>query len=189
MCAATASCPGPLQTPHSFAGISRFLLGGVIDEDARQLRDSLGALSVRIDEAVRVRRSSTDTADIMRRVLALSHCAREHHVFLTGRAPVWHALYEFGAYLRALRELRSAIADWQQMLERRSAREGASFDQFELLAWRTLGEALLLIDIYEQHSEPAGAPATGQTGPPAARRASVLEWARAWLRGLLRARR
>ena len=34
---------------------------GVADEDSRQLRDSLGALSNAIEEAVRIRRTSTDT--------------------------------------------------------------------------------------------------------------------------------
>jgi hypothetical protein len=52
---------------------------------------------------------------------------------------------------------------WQQTLERRSSRERASFDAFELLAWRTLGEALLLIDMYEQSSNPP----SEMPGPPA----------------------
>ncbi len=149
-----ATRPSQLLTPQSFGDISRFLREGVADEESRQLRDSLGALSMQIDEAVRTRRTSTDTADITRRVLALSHCAREHQLFLTGLGSAWHALYEFGAYQSALRELRSAITDWQHMLEQRSPRESASFDQFELLAWRTLGEALLLIDMYEHQSDP-----------------------------------
>lgn len=144
------------QTLQSFGDISRFLREGVADEESRQLRDSLSALSTQIDEAVRIRRTSTDTTAITRRVLTLSHCAREHQLFLTGLGSAWHALYEFGAYERALRELRNAIADWQQMLERRSPKESASFDQFELLAWRTLGEALLLIDMYEQGSRGEG---------------------------------
>ena len=58
---------------------------------------------------------------------------------------------------RALRELAAAVTRWQQALEQRSALEGANFDQVELLAWRTLGEALLLIDMYEQGSRGEGA--------------------------------
>ena len=152
-----ATRPSQLLTLQSFGDISRFLREGVADEDSRQLRDSLGVLSTQIDEAVRTRRTSTDTTEITRRVVALSHSAREHQLFLTGLGSAWHALYEFGAYQRALRELRNAIADWQSMLEQRSTKESASFDQFELLAWRTLGEALLLIDMYEQGSRGEGA--------------------------------
>ena len=112
-------------------------------------------------------------------MVALSHSAREHQLFLTGLGSAWHALYEFGAYQRALRELRNAIADWQSMLEQRSTKESASFDQFELLAWRTLGEALLLIDMYEHQSNPAS---DLQDMPPP-RKPSALQRLRAWFRG------
>ena len=81
----------------------------------------------------------------------------------------------------ALRELRNAIARWQQMLERRSSQEKASFDQFELLAWRTLGEALLLIDMYEHQSEPQS-----ELPEPPARKGSAWQRARAWLGRLRR---
>ena len=173
-----ATRPSEPLTLQSFGDISRFLREGVADEESRQLRDSLSALSTQIDEAVRIRRTSTDTTAITRRVLTLSHCAREHQLFLTGLGSAWHALYEFGAYERALRELRNAIADWQQMLERRSPKESASFDQFELLAWRTLGEALLLIDMYEHQSDP---PSDLQDRAPP-RKLSVLQRASAWFR-------
>ena len=174
-----ATRPSQLLTLQSFGDISRFLREGVADEDSRQLRDSLGVLSMQIDEAVRTRRTSTDTTEITRRVVALSHSAREHQLFLTGLGSAWHALYEFGAYQRALRELRNAIADWQSMLEQRSTKESASFDQFELLAWRTLGEALLLIDMYEHQSNPA----SDFQDMPLPRKPSALQRLRTWFRG------
>lgn len=142
-----------LLTFQSFGDISRFLREGVADEDSRQLRDSLGALAQQIDEAVRTRRTSTDTTLITQRVAALGRIAREQQLLLTGLGSAWHALFEFAAYQRALRDLRHAIHDWRKALDERSAREGACFEQFELLAWRTLGEALLLIDLYEHQSE------------------------------------
>lgn len=177
-----ATRPSHLLTLQSFGDISRFLREGVADEDSRQLRDSLGLLSTHIDEAVRARRTSTDTADITRRVAALVLCAREHQLFLTGLGSAWHALYEFGAYQRALRELRNAATDWQQMLDRRSAKEGASFDHFELLAWRTLGEALLLIDMYEHQSDPS----TDLPDAAPAHKLSAVQRVRAWLNRLTR---
>lgn len=174
-----ATRPSQLLTLQSFGDISRFLREGVADEESRQLRDSLGALSTHIDEAVRARRTSTDTTEITRRASALARCAREHQLFLTGLGSAWHALYEFGAYQNALRELRNAIDLWLQMLERRSAKESASFDQFELLAWRTLGEALLLIDMYEHQGNPQSD--LLQDTRPAMRRLSALQRVKAWL--------
>lgn len=177
--------PAPLSrlqhSFQSFGDISRFLREGVADEDSLQLRDSLGALSVQIDETTRLRRTGADAMAITRRVGGLAQCAREHQLFLTGLGSAWHALYEFGAYQRALRELRDAIAAWQQALERHSTQEGASFRQFELLAWRTLGDALLLIDMYEHDN-----------GPPSdlsgvlPQRPSRWQGLRAWFRRLRR---
>ena len=172
-----ATRPSQLLTLQSFGDISRFLREGVADEDSRQLRDSLSALSTHIDDAVRERRTTTDTAAITRRVVSLAQCAREHQLFLTGLGSAWHALYEFGAYQRALRELRNAVTAWQQALEQRNTRESACFDQFELLAWRTLGEALLLVDMYEHQSEPVSE-LPGDEPPPR----SALQRAAAWLR-------
>ena len=171
-----ATLPSQQLTLQSFGDISRFLREGVADEESRQLRDSLGALSTHIEEAVRARRTSKDTSAIAQRVAALTKCAQEHQIFLTGLGSAWHALYEFGAYQRALRELRNAISAWQNMLDRRSSRESASFDQFELLAWRTLGEALLLIDMYEHQSDPQSD--LQNAAPP--RKLSALQRLRAW---------
>lgn len=137
------------QSLQSFGDISRFLREGVADEDSRQLRDSLGHLSGLIEDAVRTRRTSTDTEAIQRTAGALFQGAREHQLLLTGLGSAWHGLYEFTAYQRALWELRTAIAAWKEALEQRHASEAICFDKFELLAWRTLGEALLLIDMYE----------------------------------------
>ena len=57
--------------------------------------------------------------------------------------------------------------------------EGANFDQVELLAWRTLGEGLLLVDMYRQgvrdlNELPEASPGLG----------SIWRRARSWLRRL-----
>lgn len=166
---------------QSFGEISRFLREGVADEDSRLMRDSLAALSQLIDEATRLRRAGADAGAITGRVADLARCAREHQLFLTGLGSAWHALYEFGAYQQALRALRSAIAAWQQALERHSSREGACFRQFELLAWRTLGEALLLIDMYEHQSDPLS-----DLAEATPRRPTGWQRLRAWCRSMWR---
>ena len=84
-------------TLHSFGEISRFLREDVADDESRQLRESLGALSEQIDSVVRIRRTSTDTADIIQGVEALAACIREHQFFISGLGSGWHGLYEFGS--------------------------------------------------------------------------------------------
>ena len=178
-----ATRPSQLQSFQSFGELSRFLREGVADEDSRQLRDSLGSLADRIDEAVQLRRTSTDTAEITQRVCLLAAAAREHQLLLTGLGSAWHALYEFDAYQRAQRDLMAAIADWREKLRGRSAQERASFDRFEQVAWRTLGEAVLLIDMYEHQSEPAHDPLPIA---PATRATRWLHQMRRWWRQVQR---
>lgn len=165
------------QTIQSFADISRFLREGVADEESRQLRDSVGTLAQAIDEALRARRARPDTARITHLASALLLAVREHQLVLTGLGSAWHALYEFGAYQSALRELRRAAEAWHKALERRSSREGAAFDRVELLAWRTLGEAMLLIDMYEQGGQ-SDSDTQPLSGPP--RKPTRWERAKAW---------
>ena len=139
------------QSFQSFGDISRFLREGVADEDSRQLRDSLGALSNAIEEAVRIRRTSTDTQLIHRTATALFQGVREHQRLLTGLGSGWHTLYEFGVYQRALWELGQSVSTWKEALE--------------------------LIDMYEQGSRGEG----GAEPPAPSRSRSWWERALRWL--------
>lgn len=116
---------------------------GVADEDSRQLRDSLGALSNAIEEAVRIRRTSTDTQLIHRTATALFQGVREHQRLLTGAGfRVAHPVRVWGVPAGALWELGQSVSTWKEALELRHSSETEHFDKFELLAWRTLGEGL-----------------------------------------------
>lgn len=153
-----------MRSLESFGDISRFLREGVADEDTREMRERVGVLAQMIDEVVKIRRASQEAGTITRQASALVRAVREHLRFLTGLGSAWHALYEFGAYQNALQELRRAADIWLKTLEQHSSREGAAFERVELLAWRTLGEGVLLIDMYTQGSSsqfndlPASAP-------------------------------
>ena len=158
-------------SPQSLGDISRFLRDGGANEESRQLRASLACWQSALRRRVR-------TAAITRTAAALVQAVREHQWFLTGLGSAWYALYGFAAYQRVVAELLRAAQAWQQQLEQRSRREGAAFDRAELLAWRTLGEALLLIDLYEQDgigpSAALGATMSATRPLPAWRRA--LQW-------------
>ncbi|NMM81886.1 hypothetical protein B2J86_13295 [Acidovorax sp. SRB_14] len=154
---------------QSWDGISQWLRHGPADEETHPLRESVGALAERVDAAVRARRARLDPAAISRAALALAQGVQQHQLFLTGLGSAWHAMHALGAYQSALRELLDAVQAWQQALDRRSRREGARFDRMELLAWRTLGEGLLLIDMYGQGAGPVSeAPAASPVRTPSA---------------------
>lgn len=139
--------PGP-----SFLAFSRFVGEQWSDEDSRPVRESLDMLSQGIEATVQARRTHQDPAVIIPIARDLMRHARDHQLMLTGMGSAWHALYEFGAYQRALRDWREELGAWLDALEQGSKRERRLFQQFELRAWKTLGEATLLIDMYERGS-------------------------------------
>ncbi len=152
---------------QSFGDVSRFLRSGIADEESRELRESLGALAQQIDEMMRLRRGTPSSFAalgrahedrIQRRAARLAQSVQTHQRLLTGLGSAWHTLYEMGAYQNALRGLKRAVDVWHDALVRRSSGEGDAYARLEPLAWRTLGEGLLLIDMYEQGDSSASEP-------------------------------
>ncbi len=135
---------------QSFQAISHFLRQGLADEDSRELREQLGQLSQQIEALVGARRRRESAPGLLQLGQALAQQMRAHQYALTVLGSAWHALYELDAYQRTLHALRQALDAWLHALEQRSPREGRLFQQFEQRAWRTLGEAMLLVDMYEQ---------------------------------------
>lgn len=155
-----SALPPDRTSLQSFGDISRFLREGVADEETRDFRESLGALSAQIDALMGLRRSGQAAPEaILAQARRLQGGLRSHQQTVTGLGSAWAALYEFGAYEQALQASRDALAAWVQTLERRSHREGQAFERFEQIAWRALGEALLLLDMYGQQGGPASEPA------------------------------
>lgn len=151
---------------------SRFGRDFRAEEELQQWRASLGALAQCIENALQARRLRRDADHITGCAVALWQGVRQHQFFLSGLGSAWHALYSFGAYQNAQQELSGAVQDWRQALEQRHAREGACFDRVELLAWRTLGEGVLLVDIYEHGNGPLS------EAPPAPLERSGAAWLR-----------
>lgn len=138
------------DTTRSFGDMSQFLRQDMVDEESRQLRDSIDLLGQRINAAVRVRRMRRDTSTIAFHAAALARGVREHQHFLMGLGSTWQALYELGAYQRDLLALQHSIEIWQKALDARSPHEGGIFDRMERLTCRTLGEGAVLLDLSRQ---------------------------------------
>ncbi|MBP6598560.1 MAG: hypothetical protein KA216_03805 [Giesbergeria sp.] len=155
------------ETQTGFGDASRLWLEALADEELQQWRASLGALAARVEAAIQVRQqhSSSATAaetadaravheDTIDAADALLRGVRQHQFFLTGLESAWHALYSFDAYQNAQEELSCAVLDWRQALEERSPTEADCFQRLELLAWRSLSEGMLLVDIYQHGNGP-----------------------------------
>ncbi len=155
---------------------SHLWLDALADEELQQWRASLSALAERVEGAIQARQQSAVTEHTLDAADALLRGVRQHQFFLTGLESAWHALYSFDAYQHAQEELSAAVLDWRQALEGDSPTETACFQRLELLAWRSLGEGMLLVDIY-QHGN---GPLSEVPPPPRGCCGAAWLWLRSW---------
>ncbi|HXD43181.1 MAG TPA: hypothetical protein VN649_21635 [Ramlibacter sp.] len=139
-----------LPSINSFGDLSNFLRGSVADEDSRVFSESMGQLAVHIEAIIaglRLNRLRTTIAPLLVDLLTV---LRGHRNLVVNLGLPWRGLYEYAAYLQALNNFRVLIGQWLLDGGPRSAELLLSAEDFELVAWRTLGDGMLLIDMYEQ---------------------------------------
>jgi hypothetical protein len=139
-----------LPSINTFGDLSNFLRGAVADEDSRQLSESMAQLSVHIEAIIaglRVNRVRTTVAPMLVDLLTV---LRGHRNLVVNLGLPWRGLYEYAAYLQALNNFRVLIGQWLLDGGPRSQQLVLTAEDFELVAWRTLGEGMLMIDMYEQ---------------------------------------
>ena len=139
-----------LPSVNTFGDLSNFLRGAVADEDSRLLSESMAELSVHIEAIIaslRVNRIRTVIAPMLVDLLTV---LRGHRILVVNLGLPWRGLYEYAAYLQALNNFRVLIGQWLLDGGPRSMELLLTAEDFELVAWRTLGEGMLMIDMYEQ---------------------------------------
>lgn len=141
-----------LPSIHSFGELSQFLRGAVADEDSRQLSESMAHLAGQIESIVGLLRLHPERDAVAPQLVDLLTVLREHRNFVAGLGAHWGGLHEYAPYLQSLNNFRALIG--QSLLS--GAPDGAQLsltpEDFELMAWRLLGEGMLLIDMYDQWS-------------------------------------
>ena len=167
---------GLLQTQAWFGENSHLWLDALADEELQQWRASLSVLAERVESVIQARHQAGMAETTIDAADALLRGVRQHQFFLTGLESAWHALYSFDAYQNAQTELSVAVLDWRQALEDGSSTENACFQRLELLAWRSLGEGLLLVDIYQHGNGPLSEVPPARLGCCSA----AWRWLRAW---------
>ncbi len=143
-----------LPTIQSFGDLSHFLRSAMADEESLQLADGMGGLALGIEAVLSLLKQGPAPAALAPPLMDVMTILREHRTLVIGLSPAWRGLYEYAAYLAALNNFRVLIGQWllaaNRQPEAQDAPPGVSFEDFELVAWRTLGEGMLLIDMYEQ---------------------------------------
>ncbi|HSH92282.1 MAG TPA: hypothetical protein VK996_20015 [Ramlibacter sp.] len=139
-----------LPSINSFGELSNFLRSSVADEDSRLLSESMSQLSVHVEAIIAGLRLNKVRTAIAPMLVDLLTVLRGHRMLVVNLGLPWRGLYEYAAYLQALNNFRVLIGQWLLDGGPRSAELLLTAEDFELVAWRTLGEGMLLIDMYEQ---------------------------------------
>ncbi len=166
-----------LPSIHTFGALSQFLRSAVADEDTRIFSEGMGELAARVEAIVQRLREDRSREAVAPMLMDLMTVLRDHRAMVVNLGLAWRGLYEYPAYLQALNNLRVLIGQWLLQGGAAGRELPLSAEDFELIAWRTLGEGLLLIDMYEQWLG-SEAPETGP-GPAAATEPQVeraLQW-------------
>lgn len=141
-----------LPSIHSFGELGNFLRGSVADEESRQFSDSMSQLAVHIEAIIAGLRLNRMRATVAPMMVDLLTVLRGHRNLVVNLGLAWRGLYEYAAYLQALNNFRVLIGQWVLDGGPHKSQLLVSAEDFELVAWRTLGEGMLLIDMYEQWS-------------------------------------
>lgn len=134
---------------HTFGGLSNFLRGAIADEDSRILSESMGDLATNADAVVAALRLSRDREAMAPLLMDMLDVLRHHRGQVLALGLAWRGLYEYAGYLQALNNFRVLIGQWLQPAAWEH-KLPVTAEDFELVAWRTMGEGMLLIDMYDQ---------------------------------------
>ncbi|MBC5765519.1 hypothetical protein [Ramlibacter albus] len=134
---------------NTFGQLSNFLRGAVADEDSRNFSESMGQLATRIESIVASLRLSQQRVVVAPMLVDMLTVLRAHRHLVVNLGLPWRGLYEYASYLQALNNFRVLIGQWLLDGGPRSTQLALTAEDFELIAWRTLGEGMLLVDMYE----------------------------------------
>jgi len=137
-------------TSGDFGQLSNFLRASVADEASRNVSESMSDLATHVEAIILSLRHGKVRTVIAPMLVDLLTVLRAHRHMVVGLGLEWRSLYEYAGYLQALNHLRVLIGQWLLEGGPRSTELLLNAEDFELVAWRTLAEGMLLIDVYEQ---------------------------------------
>lgn len=139
-----------LPTIRSFGELDQFLGGSREDAESQAISDGMRQLAERVERIVETLHATQQRTVVAPLLVDLLTVVRVHRNQIVHLGMPWRGLYEYGGYLQALTNCRVLIGQWLLEGGPRSAELVLTAEDFELVAWRTLAEGMLLIDMYEQ---------------------------------------
>ena len=144
-----------LPSIHTFGELSNFLRGAIADEDARAFSDSMGELAAHAEGVIAVLLRTRRRDEAGPALMDMLTVLRAHRAFVLELGLTWRGLYEYAGYLQSVTNFRILIGQWLQAAPWDDELEVTAVD-FQSVAWRTLGDGMLLLDMYEQWLERVG---------------------------------
>jgi hypothetical protein len=138
-----------LPDMRDFAEFGDVLRSMTSDTASIALSDGMGELSKAIENVASALSARESGQLVGPKLIELLNAVRKHRQLVVGLGETWRALYEYGAYLTALNNFRLLVAQW--LVERSiTGDKKLVLDDFEMIAWRTMGEGLMMLDMHEQ---------------------------------------
>lgn len=137
-------------TIRSFGELNQFFGGSRRDAESQSISDGMRHLAERVERIVGTLRTTQQRTIVAPLLVDLLTVLRGHRNQIVHLGMPWRGLYEYGGYLQALTNCRVLIGQWLLDGGPRSTSLVLTAEDFELVAWRTLAEGMLLIDMYEQ---------------------------------------
>ena len=147
---------GPITgfpSANTFGEFSNFLRSGLADEDSRIFSESIGEVAMHSEAVVAALRLNRRRDSIAPLLMDMLTVLREHRSLVVNLGLAWRGLYEYAAYLQALNNFRVVIGQWLLHASPWDDQLQVTAEEFALVAWRTMGEGMLLVDMYEQWRE------------------------------------
>lgn len=119
------------------------------DEESIGLAESMGAVAELVEEIAPLLESPQSAQTIGPKLVKLLAELRQHRQIVLHLSVAWRELPEYANYTVALNNFRLLLNQWLMQRSVNKA-EAEQFEDFEALAWRTLGDGMLLMDMHRQ---------------------------------------
>jgi hypothetical protein len=133
---------------QGFEDLVKLLEGSGGSAELMEVARSMGDVSHFIEQvsAHMLNKGDTEVGELLVELLT---ALRRHRTYVANLPPPWKELPEYINYMSALGNFRMMLNRW--LAERAVFRERAqALQDFETVAWRTLGDGMLLMDVYQQ---------------------------------------
>lgn len=136
---------------QGFDDLVRMLKTAATDKETVDLAESMGRIASLVEQIAPQMAIHAGGTGIGPLLVDLMAALRQHRQLVTQLGLTWRELPEHANYVVALNNFRLLLNQW--LMERAVNKFNVvQFAEFEALAWRTLGDGMLLMDIHQQLS-------------------------------------